>query len=661
LARQHAELQESRDALESASERSTGLFESAPAGIFILASDGAIRMANLTGASRVGIDRSRLLGRSFGWLMPVELRPVFSSFLKQVFASQTKRSSDFELRSEGRPPLTVQIEAQRLLSGQECHVVMADITERMSQKDKMRVSEIRYRRLFEAADDGVLLLDPGTSKITDANPFMTKLLGYSRDQLVGKQLFEIGLLKDEAASREMFRRLKKKHEVRYEDLPLETQGGRHQEVEVVANVYDESDHPVIQCNIRDITERKRAEDLLRRNEALFSSLVSQAPVGVYVVDTGLRMRQVNPMARPVFKKIHPLIGRDFSEIIHVIWPKPVADRVVKRFRHTLKTGAPYQSPNFAERRRDGVKESYEWQIQRVILPAGEYGVVWFFTNITERKRSEEVQRRLEVLSASNRKLEQEIVRRQSVQESLKKSEQHQSLLLEQSRHMQEQLRSLTHQILHAHEEERKRISRDLHDEIAQSLVGINVRLAALAREAARSPRSLQQKIAHTQQSVEKSVEKVHQFARQLRPASLDDLGLIPALHAFMKSFTEQTGVRTKLTAFAAAERSDTAKRTALFRVAQEALTNVARHARASRVEVIIQKIPEGICMKIKDDGKSFHVDRVLMRKGSKHLGLLGMRERLEMVGGGFEAESAPGKGTTITARIPSGTPARGPR
>ncbi len=151
--------------------------------------------------------------------------------------------------------------------------------------------------------------------------------------------------------------------------------------------------------------------------------------------------------------------------------------------------------------------------------------------------------------------------------------------------------------------------------------------------------------------MEKSVDIVHQFARELRPAVLDDLGLIPALHSFMKNFTARTGVHAHLTAFAGVEQLDTARRTVLFRVAQEALTNVARHAQASRVEVSIQKLPDGVCMKIKDDGKSFQVERVLRGKGSKRLGLLGMRERLEMVGGRFEVESAPGKGTTVTAQI----------
>jgi PAS domain S-box-containing protein len=138
--------------------------------------------------------------------------------------------------------------------------VIRDVTERKQHEDKVLVSEIRYRRLFETAHDGILILDLDTRKIIDANPFMTQMLGYPHDQLVGKELFEIGLFKDEAASQEMVRNLKRTNQIRYEDLPLESQGGRHQEVEVVANLYEENGRPVIQCNIRDISERKRTEE-----------------------------------------------------------------------------------------------------------------------------------------------------------------------------------------------------------------------------------------------------------------------------------------------------------------------------------------------------------------------------------------------------------------
>jgi PAS domain S-box-containing protein len=132
----------------------------------------------------------------------------------------------------------------------------------------LRVSEIRYRRLFEAARDGVLLLDPDTRKITDVNPFMIEFLGYTREEFIGRELWEIGLLKDQQASRGMFRELQKKHYIRYVDLPLKSTTGRSREVEVVANLYVENKRPVIQCNIRDITERKRAEQelLAAKNE-----------------------------------------------------------------------------------------------------------------------------------------------------------------------------------------------------------------------------------------------------------------------------------------------------------------------------------------------------------------------------------------------------------
>jgi two-component system sensor histidine kinase DegS len=138
----------------------------------------------------------------------------------------------------------------------------------------------------------------------------------------------------------------------------------------------------------------------------------------------------------------------------------------------------------------------------------------------------------------------------------------------------------------------------------------------------------------------------------LRPPVLDDLGLIPALHSFVNRFAKRTGVRARLRVFAQVKRLDNVKRTALYRVAQEALTNVARHARATRVEVSIRELPGAACMEIRDNGKSFPVKRVLRAKGNNHLGLLGMRERVEMVGGSFSVESIKGKGTIIRARIP---------
>lgn len=261
------------------------------------------------------------------------------------------------------------------------------------------------------------------------------------------------------------------------------------------------------------------------------------------------------------------------------------------------------------------------------------------------------QRTLE-LAASVEELKQEIAQRRAVEESLRLSQQTTSKLLEQSRQMQEKLRQLSRQLLAAQEEERRKISRELHDVIAQTLTGINLRLATLKTSATASTRVLRQNISSTQRLVEKSVDIVHRFARELRPAVLDDLGLIPALQFFMKSFTSDTGIRVTLTAFAGIEQVDSTRRTAFYRIAQEALTNVARHARASRAEVCIQSLNGSIHMEIKDDGCGFAVEGQPGAKQHNRLGLLGMRERIEMIGGIFCVESAPGRPTTIRVELP---------
>jgi signal transduction histidine kinase len=269
-----------------------------------------------------------------------------------------------------------------------------------------------------------------------------------------------------------------------------------------------------------------------------------------------------------------------------------------------------------------------------------------------RKSIESLSGRTVELAAANRRLGLEIIQRKKVETALRKSERDLLKSLEQSEALKEQLRGLSRQILSAQEEERKKISRELHDVIAQALLGINVRLATLKTKAGINTEGLARNIARTQKMVTKSADIVHQFARKLRPAVLDDLGLIPALHSFMKSFTARTGVRTHLTVFAGVESLSAVKRTVLYRVAQEALNNVDRHAHASHVEITIRKEAKSVFMEVSDNGCSFQVEQVLRARGSKRLGLLGMRERVEMVGGRFMIESEPGMGTKIIARIP---------
>jgi signal transduction histidine kinase len=274
-------------------------------------------------------------------------------------------------------------------------------------------------------------------------------------------------------------------------------------------------------------------------------------------------------------------------------------------------------------------------------------------NVAEMKQSiEALRQHTSELTASNRLLKGEVRQRKSAERSLNQLKRKHRKMLKDARQMQRRLRHLSHMVLSAQEEERKEISRELHDEIVQTLTGINVQLASLKIESGASKESFSKHISYTQRLVEKSVNIVHKFARDLRPTLLDDLGLIPALVSYMKVFTERTGLQVKFVAFAGVEKLSNEKRTVLFRVAQAALVNVAQHAHASHVSLTIKEKPMAVIMEIRDDGVSFDVNHVLDSRRNKRLGLIGMRERVEMVGGTFQAESAAGHGTTISAMLP---------
>jgi PAS domain S-box-containing protein len=165
--------------------------------------------------------------------------------------------------------------------------------------DALKVTERRYRRLFETARDGILLLDPATGQITDANPFMAELLGYSHAQFLGKELWEIGLLRNKAASQEAFHHLQKDHYIRFENLPLETRSGERREVEFVSNLYRENGHTVIQCNIRDITDRKMIEHVLADSEEHFRTLYETMAQGVIYQDGAGTLISANPAAQRI--------------------------------------------------------------------------------------------------------------------------------------------------------------------------------------------------------------------------------------------------------------------------------------------------------------------------------------------------------------------------
>jgi signal transduction histidine kinase len=238
------------------------------------------------------------------------------------------------------------------------------------------------------------------------------------------------------------------------------------------------------------------------------------------------------------------------------------------------------------------------------------------------------------------------------QAALSRSDDRHRILLKKSAAMEEELRLLSRNLLTSHEEERRRISRELHDALGQNLTAVNVGLASLKAAAAMDSKGFRGSVSRTQRLVQKSMRTVHRFARDLRPTLLDDLGLVPALLAYSREFGRKNRLKVVVSAPEESAHLDSDGRTALFRVAQEALVNVGRHARARAVRVTLRKTPGGIRLEVWNDGKPFNVARSLLSRTHKRLGLLCMRERMEMVGGAFSIRSSKEGGTTVQADVP---------
>ncbi len=263
-----------------------------------------------------------------------------------------------------------------------------DITLRKKHEHDLLASETRYRRLFEAAKDGILILNAKTGRIEDVNPYLIELLGYSRKVFLGKKVWELGFFRDIVPNRAHFLRLQRKKYIRYDDMPLETIEGRKISVEFVSNVYAVDNQSVIQCNIRNITERRKAAEALKESVAQLDLALRSAGMGVWHIDIVLNKRYFD-------KQVCSLLGinpKTFSgtaeEFFRVVHP---GDRsILKEALHrTLEEKVPYE-PEFRVVWSDKSIHSVAVRGQLVCDPEGHplrvNGVIW---DITERQKAEE--------------------------------------------------------------------------------------------------------------------------------------------------------------------------------------------------------------------------------------------------------------------------------
>jgi PAS domain S-box-containing protein len=251
-------------ASETSSRR---LFEEAKGGILILeAETGRITGVNPFLSQLLGFFPDEMIDKTAGELSPFKDLESNQTMLERLQKDGYVRYDNLPLETRDGRHIAVEFVCNMYQAGDrkviQCNI--RDITEHKRAEDALRASEMSYRRLFEAAKDGILILDVDTGRITDVNPFLFQLLGFSREEMLGKTVGELSPFKDIESNKVMLERLQNEGYVRYENLPLETRDGRRIAAEFVCNVYPAGDHNVIQCNVRDITKRKQAEDEIRR-------------------------------------------------------------------------------------------------------------------------------------------------------------------------------------------------------------------------------------------------------------------------------------------------------------------------------------------------------------------------------------------------------------
>lgn len=396
----------------------------------------------------------------------------------------------------------------------------------------------------------------------------------------------------------------------------------------------------------DITERKQAEEALRESEARFRTVADSVPQLIWTNEPGGKANYFN-------RRWFEYSGLSYEESFGVGWQAMVhpddAPASVPEWQAALEAGEIFDT-EYRLRRSDG---AYRWHIGRNVPIRDAQGRIggWFgtATDIEDLKEAENalreahdeletrVEQRTAELARTNQNLQAEAARRQAVEKERVQ---------------------LLQRVVTVQEEERRRISRDLHDSMGQQLTALLMGLQTLPEWPEPGPRSpsYPQQLEKLRVMATGLLEHAQQLAWEVRPAALDNLGLEATLQQHIEEWGQQSGIAVGFVAqgFAQAPRAPEPVETALYRVIQEALTNVLRHAQATQVSVVLERNGHTISAIIEDNGRGFEAagQESDDRAPSRRLGIMGMIERMELIGGTLLVESEAGQGTTIYARVP---------
>jgi PAS domain S-box-containing protein len=459
----------------------------------------------------------------------------------------------------------------------------------------------KYRELLERITDGFIALDNNWNYIY-VNKRIGELVHRSPESLIGKNVWkEFPDAVGSATYLAFHKAMEEQHYVCNIDhyAPLDLWQENH--------IYPSPEG--ISVFIRDISEQKKAEQATMLREEVMKMIMNSALDAIVCIKIKNQITVWNRQAEKIFGwNEEEIAGKSLTE---TIIPEKYREQHINGFRHYLKTKEGPLLNKLIEITALN-KEGLEFPIELAIVPVHQEGNEFFcafIRDITERKQAEE-----------------------NINRSY------------------EQMRQLTSHLQVIREKERTSIAREIHDELGQQLTGLKIDVSWLSKKIPEEATEAKEKIRHVLELLDDTIKTVRKIASELRPSILDDIGIVEALEWQSKEFERRSGIKTIFTSELEDLQLPEELSTAFFRIFQESLTNVARHAEATVIRASFQKIKDKLVLTVADNGKGIDLNKM---ENKKTLGLLGMRERTEMINGEFEIESAPGKGTTVTVSIPA--------
>jgi len=549
---------------------------------------------------------------------------LFDQALVQELARRAALALDNSELYAGSQRLNADLEQRVAERTEALHGIMARLQENNLELEteirERQAAEERFRGLLQAAPDATIIVN-GRGLILMANQHASVVFGYDNAELVGQGV-ELLLPKAMMARHRQHRRAyMRAPDVRTMGEGLEIYGRRKDgslfPADVSLSPLETPDGLLVTASVRDITERKLAEGALRQSERQLAQAQQIARLGSWRWDVAADRLTWSDVLCEIHGVEPPRPPMSYAQFLDTIHPAD-RERVNGILSAVRRAGAPFEYEHHILR-ADGA--------ERVLYSRGEVmrgtdGEPQFISAIT-----------------------QDLTERKAIENELRSS--------------REQLRQLSTHLQATREEERARMSREIHDELGGTLTGLKMDVARLGKNAETlTPAELRERAASIAALIDSTVQVVRRIASDLRPGILDDFGLAAAIEWQLQEFCTRAGLEYDYAANTDELNLDPASSTALFRVFQETLTNVARHAQATRVTAQLEVADGELRLQVRDNGRGISSSEI---GNSKSLGLLGMRERVQQLSGQLSINGTPGQGTTVLIQVPLAAAVSAPR